>query len=383
MGEVTHQPTDLGSLSGLLELARSAGPLFSAHQPDGAAVVARLRATLGALPVPDRVEPETVETWTADGVDGAVLRWDVGLGAPSEGWLLRPAGEASPLPGVVALHCYGGVKYYGKEKIADGPRPTEPGALAARAELYDGVAYANDLARRGYAVLVPDAFGWGSRRIPTAQMPERTRQAGDLAVAARERAGETLTEAARYDLYAGPHEDAMAKLLGILGTSWGGAVAREDSIAVDLLDSRPDVLPGGVSVVGLSGGGARAALATALQENVRAAAVIAMMSTMEHLLDGYVHSHTWMMMNPGIGWVADWPDIAAARRPRPLLVGYAERDGLFPPAGMRAADELIASRYTAAGAAEAYRGVFVDAPHSFQPDLQRVVGEFFDEVSAG
>lgn len=85
MGEVTHQPTDLGSPSGLLELARSAGPLFSAHQPDGAAVVARLRATLGVLPVPDRVEPETVETWTADGVDGAVLRWDVGLGAPSEG----------------------------------------------------------------------------------------------------------------------------------------------------------------------------------------------------------------------------------------------------------------------------------------------------------
>ncbi|WP_147916045.1 alpha/beta hydrolase family protein [Ruania zhangjianzhongii] len=373
-------PADLRSLSGLWELARSAGPLFSSDTPDGAAVRSRLRTTLGLLPVPDRVEPETAATWSSGGVDAAVLRWDVGFGAPSVGWLLRPAGEARPLPGVVALHCHGGVKYYGKEKIADGPRPTEPGALAARAELYGGIPYANELARRGYAVLVPDAFGWGSRRIPIEDMPGRTRRAGELAVAAREQAGEILTEAARYDAYAWPHEDAMAKLLGILGTSWGGAVAREDSIAVDLLDSRADVLPGGVGVVGLSGGGARAALATALNENVRAAAVIAMMSTMEHLLDGYVHSHAWLMMNPGIGRVADWPDIAAARRPRPLFVGYAERDGLFPLAGMRAADELIAARYTAAGARDAYRSVFVDAPHSFPPALQQQVGEFFDEV---
>lgn len=374
-------PADLRSLDGLLDLARSASPLFSAEEPDGEAVVSRLRTTLGVLPVPERVSPEVVQTWTAGGVDGTVLRWDVGVGAPSEGWLLRPAGVTTALPGVVALHCHGGVKYYGKEKVADGPEPAAPGALAARSGLYDGVAYANELARRGYAVLVPDAFGWGSRRVPVADMPDRVRAAGHLAATAREaETGKTLDDPARYEAYAGPLEDAMAKLLGILGTSWGGAVAREDAIAVDLLASREDVLPGGVGVVGLSGGGARAALATALNENVRAAAVIAMMSTLAPMLDGYVHKHTWMMMNPGIGRVADWPDIAAARRPRPLLVGYAERDQLFPPAGMRAAHELIAARYAAAGAPQAYRGTFIDAPHSFPPDLQQQAWKFFDQV---
>jgi len=377
-------PADLRSLDGLLDLARSAGPLFSSDAPGAEAVISRLRTTLGLLPRPDRVTPEVVQTWSAGGVEGTVLRWDVGVGAPSEGWLLRPAGESAPLPGVVALHCHGGVKYYGKEKVADGPEPTAPGALAARASLYDGVAYANELARRGYAVLVPDAFGWGSRRVPVADMPDRVRAAGDLAAAAREaETGQALDTPTRYEAYSGPLEDAMAKLLGILGTSWPGAVAREDAIAVDLLASREDVLPGGVCVVGLSGGGARAALATALSENVRAAAVIAMMSTLAPMLDGYVHKHTWMMMSPGIGRVADWPEIAAARRPRPLLVGYAEQDQLFPPAGMREAHELISTRYSAAGAAEAYRGIFFDAPHSFPPALQQQTWQFFDEVLAG
>jgi len=55
--------------------------------------------------------------------------------------------------------------------------------------------------------------------------------------------------------------------------------------------------------------GARAALATALSENVRVAAVIAMMSTLAPMLDGYIHKHTWMMMTPGLGRVADWPDV--------------------------------------------------------------------------
>lgn len=381
---MSHTPTDLRSLDGLLDLARSARPLFSAEEPDGEAVVSRLRTTLGLLPVTGQVDPEVVQTWSAGGLEGAVLRWDVGVGAPSEGWLLRPAGETGPLPGVVAFHCHGGVKYYGKEKVADGPEPTPPGALAARAELYDGVAYANELARRGYAVLVPDAFGWGSRRVPIADMPDRVRSLGDLVAAQREtETGRVLDDPARYEAYSGPLEDAMAKLLGILGTSWGGAVAREDAIAIDLLASRDDVLPGGVGVVGLSGGGARAALATALSENVRAAAVIAMMSTLAPMLDGYVHKHTWMMMNPGIGQVANWPDIAAARRPRPLLVGYAERDHLFPPAGMHAAHELITARYSSAGAPQAYRGVFVDAPHSFPPGLQQQTWEFFDDVFAG
>ena len=370
---------DRGTIAELLPLLRGIGPVL-APDADGEAVRDRLVRELNPPPR-GRVSVSPGRSWTRDGVDGLALSWDVGFGAPTQAWLLRPEGVEGELPGVVALHCHGGMKYLGKEKIADGPDGPHPDTIAFRVECYGGRAYANDLARRGYAVLVHDVFGWGSRRIPVDDMPARSESVAALQLAEAERTGRQLTESQVYDLHAGPHEDAMAKTLGVLGTSWGGVVAREDLIAVDVLAGLDGVAPGGIAVVGMSGGGARAATATALagpDGPIRAAVIASMMSTMEHVLDGYLHSHTWMMMNPGLGRVADWPDIAAAARPTPLFVGYALADKLFPEAGMRAAHARLHALYAEAGDPDAYRGVLVDAPHSLAGEMRDAAFAFLD-----
>jgi dienelactone hydrolase len=372
---------DLGSLSALWPLLGGDEELFRSGEP-AAAVRERLRATLapppaGAAPVDVRVE----RTWERDDVAGTALSWDVGFGPRTRAWLLRPAGETRDLPGVVALHCHGGVKAIGKEKLADGPDGRHPAAVSVRKALYGGTAWADELARRGYAVLVHDVFGWGSRRVPVTEMPARSEHVAALELERRRAAGDVLTTDDEYDVHAGPHEDAVAKLLGVLGTSWGGVVVREDLIAVDVLTRAPGVAAGGVAVLGLSGGGARAATATALgDQRVRAAGVVAMMSTMPAVLDGYLHGHTWMMMNPGLGRVADWPDIAAAARPRPLFVGYALGDALFPEAGMHAAHERIGSLYADAGHADRYTGAMAPVPHSFDGELRRAAWDWLDAV---
>lgn len=373
---------DLGSISGLLPLLRSAAPVLAAGRP-AHEVRADLRDVLNPPPaVP--VTPREGRRWSADGVDGVELSWDVGFGARTRAWLLRPAGTAGALPGVVALHCHGGMKFLGKEKIADGPDGPHPDVLAFRDECYGGRAYANDLARRGYAVLVHDVFGWGSRRIPVEDMPERSESVAALQLAEAERTGRRLTQSQVYDVHAGPHEDAMAKLLGVLGTSWGGVVAREDLLAVEVLSGLDGVASGGVAVIGMSGGGARAATLAALGADapIRATVIASMMSTFEHILDGHLHSHTWMMMNPGLGRVADWPDIAAAARPRPLFVGYALADRLFSEAGMRAAHARITELYAEAGAPDAYRGALVDAPHSLAGQMRDEAFAWLDDVLA-
>lgn len=375
-----RSPVDLGAIGGLLPLLRTASPVL-APDDDAAAVRGRLAQALNPPPR-GPVEIATGGRWSADGVDGLELTWDVGFGAPTQAWLLRPSGEAGPLPGVVALHCHGGMKFLGKEKIADGPDGAHPDAVGFRAECYGGRAYANDLARRGYAVLVHDVFGWGSRRIAVEDMPWRSESVAALQLAEADREGRVLTESQVYDVHAGPHEDAMAKTLGVLGTSWGGVVAREDLIAVDVLAGLDGVAPGGVAVVGMSGGGARAATAAALagpEGPIRATVIASMMSTMEHVLDGYLHSHTWMMMNPGLGRVADWPDIAAAARPVPLFVGYALADKLFPEAGMRAAHARLTELYAGSGD---YRGVLVDAPHSLAGEMRETAFAWLDAVMA-
>jgi dienelactone hydrolase len=370
----------LGPFAGLVDLIRAEKPLFGDDNPTAAEIDRRLRDALGVLRSPSAAMPEEHVRWSRNGVDGVELSWETGFGPRSRGWLLRPAGETTALPGVLALHCHGGMKFFGKEKIADGPDGAVPPAVAAfRARCYSGRALADEIARAGFTVLAPDAFGWGSRRIPLEQMPPSSRRAADFQLDSTARAGIGPTESERYDVQAGAFEDALAKTLGVLGTSWAGLIAREDLLAANLLADRPDTLGPAPAVLGFSGGGARAALVSALSEKVAATVVIGMMSTLAELLESNPHDHSWTLMSPGLGSVADLPDIVGARAPRPLLVGYGLADPLFPPGGMRAAHASLTARYAGT---TGYTGVFQDGPHRFDADLQNTAISFLRAVFA-
>ena len=375
--EAVREPADLAGLEGLRQRL---GDVFPSRPRD--TIPAALRAVLGVPASPDDPDVEVVDEWTVDGVEGTTLRWSVGFGPRTEGWLLRPAGEHAPLPGLLALHCHGGRRFFGKEKIADRRAPVPPSVAAFRQECYSGRAIANDFARAGYAVLVHDALSWGSRRLPIEQMSWRARRIAELEIAEQRRRGGRPDEEACYDIHAAANEDPLAKTLGLLGTSWGGVVACEDVVAAAILSGHPRTRPGGVSVVGFSGGGARAAMLGALSPDLRAVGIVSMMSTFAANLDGHVQTHTWMLHNPGIGRVAEWPDIAAARAPRPLFIGYTARDALFSGEGMREADRVVARHYAEVGAAEAYRSEWADAPHSFPLAMQQSFVGWLDQVTA-
>jgi dienelactone hydrolase len=365
---VNRHPTTagLGSFAGLIDLVREARPLFGDDAPSADEINRRLRAVLGVLPPPAAPAVAEHERWSRNGIDGVELSWETGFGPRARGWLLRPAGATTPLPGVVAMHCHGGMKFFGKEKIANGPaRHVHPSIGVFRDSCYSGRAVADEIARAGFTVLAHDVFGWGSRRMPAAELPSL---AGTTA---------GIDGPDDYDARAGAYEDSMAKTLGVLGTSWAGLIAREDLLALDVLRGRPETTASDAAVVGFSGGGARAMIAAALTDRVSATAVIGMMSTFPALLDAHLLAHSWTLMSPGIGTVADLPDIGGARAPRPLFVGYAQHDALFPPAGMRAAHEALGRRYAGTGA---YTGVFRDAPHSFDAELQTGVIRFLGEA---
>lgn len=376
----------LGAFDGLLELVQRSWPVFGSDAPDAASVRRRLRAVLGVPWRPEPGEADLVvhERWSRDGLDGAELSWDAGFGPRVRGRSLRPAGESAPLPGALFLHCHGGVKSFGLDKLADGAdgRPTHPLVVATRENLYGGRAPAEALALRGHHVLVHDGFGWGSRRTPLAAMPARSEGAAEFELTVRGDRGEELDEAQEYDVRAGAAEDAVAKALGVLGTSWAGMLAREDLLALSLLVADPGVAPGGVCLLGLSGGGARAALTgalaadePALQDHVRSVVVSAMVSTLVETLPQHLHSHTWALMTPGLATVADWPQIVASAAPTPLLVQFAARDALFPADGMDRAREVLSAGY--ADVPHAFTGTVHDAPHSFDLAMQR---EAFDWI---
>jgi dienelactone hydrolase len=341
---------DLGPFSDWAPHAVAEGNLFPAPDAPGP-TGAEVRALIGSAADGEPLAPERGRRWTRDGVEGEEVSWSVGFGPRTRAWLLRPAGATGPLPGVVALHSHDGFTYYGKEKVAEGPDPAPAAARELRERSYGGTAFANELARRGFAVLAHDVFRWGSRKFP----PELVGSADEP---------EAYNGAAR------AHEHAVAKYCTVLGTSLAGVVAREDRIAVRYLRSRTDVVGGPIGCIGLSGGGCRAALLHATCDDVAAAGVVGMMSSYAGLLDAHVARHTWMFFPPGLAARGDWPDVAAARAPAPLLVQYKRHDHLFTLRGMTEAHERLVARYRQAGAPECYVGEFSDGPHEFNRAMQ-------------
>ena len=357
----------LGPFSDLADAARRSRDLFPVAPPGPATRQAVLEA-LAFSPGPEEARDARLERrWERDGVAGEAISWSVGYGPRTEAWLLRPekAGDA-PLPGVVALHDHGGFKFFGKEKIADGPEPSHGVLGPFRESCYGGRAWANELARGGFAVLVPDTFLWGSRRFPPEAMSPEDRAGGATA-----QGEEDLPEAiAAYNAAAGRHEHTVEKYCRVLGTTLSGIISYEDRVAVGYLAGRPDVQSERIGCVGLSGGGLRAGLLQGTCDRIRAAVVIGMMSTYEGLLDHNVVSHTWMLYPGDWSRRGDWPDLVACRAPSPLLVQYDLEDQLFTVEGMRAADRRLAAHYEGAGAADHYAGQFYPGLHKFDVEMQ-------------
>lgn len=308
--------------------------------------------------------------WQADGVDGEEISWAVGFGPRTHAWILKPTGASEPLPGIIALHDHGHYKFFGKEKIADGPEGRLGVLEAFRRTYYGGRGYANLLAREGFVVLVHDTFLWGSRRFPLEVMPDIDRALGEAvgAILGQESAG---PEVMRYNGAAYLHEHLVSKYCTLLGTNFAAVVAYEDRVGLNCLRNRQDVDAKRVGCVGLSGGGLRAALLRATSDYLSACAIAGMMSTYEGLVDNCVAPHTWMLFPPGWSLHGDWSDLAASAAPAPLLVQFLLDDAQFTVAGMRDADARIAAHYAHAGAADAYRGEFYPGPHRFDVPMQQ------------
>jgi dienelactone hydrolase len=364
-------PTNFLHLGRYSDLAAAAKPesLWRPAQP-GVETRANILRALAFDPRPaSPADVRSERTWERDGIVGEEISWSVSYGPRTRAWLLRPAGVTGRLPAVVALFCHSGFYYFGKEKIADGPDATHISVVELRRRIYGDRAFANALAARGFAVLVPDVFLWGSRRFELAEMPESFREpeSGDS------------TDVDRYNDAARAYENVVSKYCTVLGTSFAGVVSYEDRVAVEYLAGRGDIDPARIGCVGLSGGGLRAGLLQGTSDRIAATVIACMMSTYEGLLDHNIANHTWMFFPPGLPHVCDYPDLVASRAPSPLLVQYALDDHLFTLRGMEAADQRLSEAYTSAGMPKGYDGRFYPGGHRFDIKMQDEAFEWLAE----
>src|SRR5882762_4910963 len=111
---------------------------------------------------------------TFDGLQIEELSWQLPYGRPTEAILLKPINQKGPLPGILAFHDHGGNKYFGTRKITH-TAVQHPQMEAHQKEYYEGFAWANEIAKRGYVVLVSDAHPFASRRVMMQDVPEHMR----------------------------------------------------------------------------------------------------------------------------------------------------------------------------------------------------------------
>jgi dienelactone hydrolase len=307
-----------------------------------------------------------------DGLSIEHIQWQLPYGPPTEALVLKPAGATGKLPGIVGLHDHGGNKYFGLRKITRTSKDPHPAMLRHQEEYYGGAAWANELARRGYVVLVHDTFTFGSRRMRLADVP------GNIRNNLVEANPEAEDEIKQYNQFAGNHEHLIAKSLFSAGMTWPGVFVFDDQRAVDYLASRPDVDATRIGCGGLSGGGLRTVMLTGADERIRCSCCVGMMTTWRDYLLNKCYTHTWMCYVPGLSRDLDYPEVLGLGAPNPVLVLNNRQDELFTMPEMERADRILTGVYKKAGVPDRYRASFYDGPHKFDREMQKEAFAWFD-----
>ncbi len=337
------------------------------------AAVRRLSERLSMPETGPLPEVTVAREYTFDGLHTEELEYRLPYGPVSSALLLKPEGASGRLPGVLAFHDHGGNKFHGIRKIVRTSGVIEPMISEHQRTLYEGEAWANRLAKRGYVVLVPDAFPFGSRRVLLADIPEGQRQGlSDPS----EKDAEGISA---YNRWAGQHEQIMAKSLFSAGTTWPGVWLAEDIKALDILCSRNDVDPERIGCGGLSGGGMRSLFLGGFDARIRCCIPVGFMTTWRDLVLYKATTHTWMVYVPVLPKELDLPEILSLRAPAPTLVLNNSQDPLFTFDEMKRADAIIGAVYAKAGGSDSYRCSFHPGPHKFDRAMQDEAFGWFDK----
>ncbi len=309
---------------------------------------------------------------TYDGVDIEFLTWQLPAGPKTEAVLLKPAGARGPLPGILALHDHGGNKFMGWRKIVRTDATPWPVQDKHQKNYYEGAAWANEIAKRGYVVLVHDTFPFASRRVKVSEVPSRI-QAGGVDPSA-----DDADEISKYNAFASAHEHVMEKSLLSAGTTWPGVYMVEDQRALDVLADRPEVDPARLGCAGLSGGGMRTVFLGGLDKRIKVAIAVGFMTTWREFLLDKAFTHTWMTYVPLLPKDLDFPEILALRAPLPTMVLNCRQDQLYTMPEMERADAMIADTFKRANASDKYRSIYYDGGHKFDRAMQKDAFEWLD-----
>jgi dienelactone hydrolase len=280
----------------------------------------QILASAGLLPMPEKtpLNPQVFGKLERDGYTIEKVLLETRPGFYMGGNLYRPLGRQGPFPAIVSPH---GHWHYGR--LENTALVSVPGR-------------AINLAKQGFVVFSYDMVGQND----TNQVPH-------------------------------DWDDARQGLWGI-GSSMG--MHLWDSIrAVDFVSSLPDVDANRIGATGASGGGTQTFFLMAVDERIKAAAPVNMISA---IMQG-----GGCQAAPNLR--AAWPDfsnmvVGALMAPRPLLLVSASGD--WTAATPTEVFPAIQSVYRLMGVEDNVETIQIDAPHNYNKDTREAVYRFFNKT---
>ena len=297
-------------------------------------ILAHLQEVMGPLPGPERLAPLDVKILSETREEGVVRRKVEFQAEPGDrvpAWLMIPEGKPGDGPGArrPAMLCLHQTIPIGKD---------EPAGLGGDPNL----AYAKELARRGYVTLAPDYPNFGEYRC---------------------------------DPYA----------LGYASASMKGVWNHRR--AVDLLASLPEVDPDRLGVIGHSLGGHNAIFAALFEPRLKAVVSSCGFNAFPYYYRGDVKGWSHKGYMPRLREVYgletaripfDFPELIGALAPRPFFANAPLHDANFEVEGVRVCIRAARPIYALYRAEDDLVAVYPDAEHAFTPEARAEAYEFLD-----
>ena len=235
-------------------------------------------------------------------------------------YFLIPKNVKKPVPAVVVMHQHGGQFGLGKSEVV--------GRIGLKNQ-----QYAVELVKQGYAVLAADS--------------------------------RCFEERMKYWDGDGIY---TAKML-LSGRTMAGMQIWDVSRAVDFLETRTEVDPSRIGIIGHSMGCMQTLNSTPLEKRIKVAVASCGAKVLEVCFkrgDGIPASY----QIPGLMQYGDLPDIYSLIAPRPLLILGKRSDKVSTLDEIKVVKEAVSKRYKASGKANKFKVFLEDGGHDFSPTLR-------------
>ena len=277
---------------------------------------AKLLELLGEFPAPADLAPDVIYAIEQDGLirERVIFDSEEHMSVPCV--VLKPADMPADGRGRAIL-CSHGHGPYGKEAVAGNASTAERAANIARLNY----SYGEQMARRGFLTISPDLRVFGERDDGGNPYPGRDRCNVQF---------------------------LRGMILGIYTLTlniW------DMKRCIDYLETRPEVDPSRIGMMGLSQGGTMTTFASAVEPRIKAADIIGYMSLWGRLAIGR-GATCGSQVVPDILRYMDIPDIAGLIAPRPLLIEMGVHDMTFLIENQLDGFAQVEAIYAAAGASD-------------------------------